>query len=198
MFKTFTSHLFYKIGLLVLLFSILLIATVFFIVDYYYTEQDSLYITHELYFYSELVEQWDFVNNPSGVRTDANNLGFSVGIYSDVDSSLVWFYPDTVFAKGYISDADSENLGPRYDIEIPFVDYTPTLNHKYTGDLYPRLLEQYAASIAATTYNANIKYWENAASGCLTFMEITEKNRGNFLGYRDVENCVIINEKNYK
>ncbi len=82
--------------------------------------------------------------------------------------------------------------------ELPFVDYTPTLNHKYTGDLYPRLLEQYAASIAATTYNANIKYWENAASGCLTFMEITEKNRGNFLGYRDGENCVVINEKNYK
>ena len=59
-------------------------------------------------------------------------------------------------------------------------------------------MEQYAASIAATTYNANIKYWENAASGCLTFMEITDKNHGEFLGYRDGENCIIINEKNYK
>ncbi len=83
-------------------------------------------------------------------------------------------------------------------VELPFVQYTPTLNHKYIGDLYPRLLEQYAASIAATTYNANIKYWENAASGCLTFMEITDKNHGEFLGYRDGENCIIINEKNYK
>ena len=29
-------------------------------------------------------------------------------------------------------------------------------------------------------------------------MEITEKNYGKFLGYKDGENCVIINEKNYQ
>ena len=82
--------------------------------------------------------------------------------------------------------------------ELPYVKYTPTLDHEYIGDKYPRLLEKYSASIAATTYNPNIKYWENAAAGCLTFMEITEKNYGKFLGYKDGENCVIINEKNYQ
>ena len=82
--------------------------------------------------------------------------------------------------------------------ELPYVDFTLTLNHKYVGDKYPRLLEKYGASIAATTYNANTKYWENAAAGCLTFMEITEKNHGAFLGYKDGENCIIINEHNYK
>ena len=82
--------------------------------------------------------------------------------------------------------------------DLEYVDYTPTLNHKFIGDEYPRLLEKYSASIAATTYNANIKYWENAAAGCLTFMEITEKNYGGFLGYKDGENCIVINQNNYK
>ena len=83
-------------------------------------------------------------------------------------------------------------------VELPYIDYTSTLNHEYVGDKYPKLLEKYAATIAATTYNANIKYWENAAAGCLTFMEITEKNYGKFLGYKDNETCIIINEKNYQ
>ena len=81
--------------------------------------------------------------------------------------------------------------------DLPFVDYTPTLQHDYIGDRYPKLLEKYAATITATSYNPNIKYWENAAAGCLTFMEITEKNKGKFLGYEDNKTCMIINEENY-
>ena len=82
--------------------------------------------------------------------------------------------------------------------KLPYVDYTPTLQHKYVNDQYPKLLEQYAASIVATSYNPNIKYWENAAAGCLTFMEITKKNRGEYLGYIDGETCIFINEDNYQ
>ena len=37
---------------------------------------------------------------------------------------------------------------------------------------------QYCGAIASTTTNPNIKYWEIPAAGCLTFMEITEKNDG--------------------
>ena len=82
--------------------------------------------------------------------------------------------------------------------KLSYVDYTPTLQHKYVNDQYPKLLEKYSASIAATTYHPNIKYWENAAAGCLTFMEITKSNRGDFLGYRDGESCIFIDQKNYK
>ena len=57
---------------------------------------------------------------------------------------------------------------------------------------------QYCAAIAATTTNPNIKYWEIPAAGCLTFMEITEKNDGGVLGYEDGETAIFINEKNYK
>ncbi len=83
-------------------------------------------------------------------------------------------------------------------VELPYVDYTSTLNHDYVNDRYPILLQKYAAAIAANSYNPNMKYWEIAASGCLTFMEITKKNKGEFLGYEDGKHAIFINEENYK
>lgn len=82
--------------------------------------------------------------------------------------------------------------------KLPYVQYTPTLNHKFVNDEYPKLLEKFQASIAATTNNPNIKYWENAAAGCLTFMEVTKKNKGEYLGYIDGETAIFINENNYE
>lgn len=82
--------------------------------------------------------------------------------------------------------------------KLPYVDYTNTLQHEYVNDNYPLLLQKYAASIAAGTYTTPIKYLENPAAGCLTFMEITKKNRGEHLGYIDDETSIFINEKNYE
>jgi hypothetical protein len=82
--------------------------------------------------------------------------------------------------------------------ELPYVDYTPTLDHKFYGDNYPLLLQKYAASIAATTDCYTMKYFEMPASGCMTFMEITDYNFGKSLGFEDGLNCIYINEKNYK
>jgi len=81
---------------------------------------------------------------------------------------------------------------------LPYVDYTSTLNHDYIGDKYPLLLEKYQASIASTTNFPTIKYWEIPAAGCLTFMEITKKNNGEYLGFIDDESSIFINEKNYQ
>ena len=53
-------------------------------------------------------------------------------------------------------------------------------------------------AIAATTFYPTIKYWETSASGCLTFMEISEKNNGKYLGYKDGTNAIFITENNYK
>jgi len=80
---------------------------------------------------------------------------------------------------------------------LPYVDYTHTLQHDYVGDRYPLLLQKYCAAIAASTYHPLIKYLEMQASGCLTFMEITKKNRGKFLGYEDEKTIISINENNY-
>lgn len=82
--------------------------------------------------------------------------------------------------------------------KLPYVDYTTTLGHEYVGDKYPLLLSKYAAAIAATTSTPTIKYLEIPAAGCLTFMEITEKNNGWYLGFKDGETAVFINERNYK
>lgn len=83
-------------------------------------------------------------------------------------------------------------------IKLPYVDYTTTLQHEYVNDKYPLLLMKYAGSVAAHSLYPVIKYWESTAAGCLTFMEVTERNRADILGFKDVENAIFINEKNYK
>ena len=81
---------------------------------------------------------------------------------------------------------------------LPYVDYTFTLQHEYVGDKYPLLLQKYCSAIAACTFNPLIKFWEIPAAGCLTFMEVTKKNRGEFLGYEDEKTAIFINEDNYE
>ena len=83
-------------------------------------------------------------------------------------------------------------------IELPYVDYTSTLQHKFINDKYPLLLMKYCTSITACSSFAVIKYWESTAAGCLTFMEVTEKNQANLLGFEDGKNAIFINEKNYE
>jgi len=82
--------------------------------------------------------------------------------------------------------------------KLPYVDYTPTLQHEYIGDKYPLLLQKYCASIAATTVNYTAKYFEIPAAGCLTFMEVNDQNGADKLGFIDNENSIFINEKNYQ
>ena len=83
-------------------------------------------------------------------------------------------------------------------IYLPYVDYTTTLQHEYINDKYPQLLMKYCGSIAAHSLYPVIKYWESTAAGCLTFMEVTEKNQAHIMGFKDGENAIFINEKNYK
>ena len=83
-------------------------------------------------------------------------------------------------------------------IELPYVDYTSTLQHEFINDKYPLLLMKYCTSIAAHSLYPVIKYWESTAAGCLTFMEATEKNQANILGFEDGKNAIFINEKNYE
>tara|TARA_Y100000310_G_scaffold296169_1_gene328199 strand:- start:889 stop:1875 length:987 start_codon:yes stop_codon:yes gene_type:complete len=78
------------------------------------------------------------------------------------------------------------------------VIHTRQLEKKFPSSSYNELLAKYSAAIAATTFYPTIKYWETSASGCLTFMEITKLNRGEYLGYRDGENSIFINESNYE
>lgn len=83
-------------------------------------------------------------------------------------------------------------------LELPSVDYTTTLQHEYINDKYPLLLMKYCGSITAHSLYPVIKYWESTAAGCLTFMEMTEKNQAEILGFKDGENAIFINENNYQ
>lgn len=82
--------------------------------------------------------------------------------------------------------------------KLPYVDYTSTLQHEYVGDKYPQLLQKYRSAIAAATTTYAPKFFEIPAAGCMTFMEITNQNYGEYLGYKDEETAIFINEKNYK
>ena len=82
--------------------------------------------------------------------------------------------------------------------ELPYVDYKGIRGKQYFFKDYPTYLSQYQTAIAATTFYPTQKYWEIPAAGCLTFMEITDKNDGKFLGFKNKENSIFINEKNYK
>ena len=81
---------------------------------------------------------------------------------------------------------------------LSYVDYSGIKNSKYVNDDYVTYLTRYRASIAATTFYPTLKYWENAAAGCLTFMEITDKNDGKFTGFEDNKSAIFIDETNYK
>lgn len=71
-------------------------------------------------------------------------------------------------------------------------------NKNFTGNNYYEFLSEYRAGVAATTFYPTVKYWEIPAAGCLTFMEITDVNYGDYLGFVDKKNAIFINESNYK
>ena len=83
--------------------------------------------------------------------------------------------------------------------DLPYVHHEGMKNGKYPfdGD-FPKYLSQYRAAIAACTVYPVQKYWEMPAAGCLTFMEMTERNDGSYLGFKDGETSIFMNEKNYK
>ena len=81
--------------------------------------------------------------------------------------------------------------------DLNSVIHTRNLVKQFPNSNYYQILSKYCAAIAATTYYPTIKYWETSAVGCLTFMEITKINKGNYLGYEDDKTAVFINEENY-
>jgi len=82
--------------------------------------------------------------------------------------------------------------------KLSYVDYTSTLQHKFVNDKYAQLLQKYAAAIAASSYTTVVKMLEIPAAGCLTFIESSKKSDASYLGYRDGETAIFIDEENYK
>jgi len=119
MYKKFTSFLYYKITLLVIVFSISLISIIFFVINYYYTDQDTILDAHEMYFYSELIANWNFPADTLAIKQDINNLQYNVSIYSSENKMLLWAYPNIVNPEGYRIFADSDDMKKIHKINIP-------------------------------------------------------------------------------
>ena len=80
---------------------------------------------------------------------------------------------------------------------LPYVIHSRDISQKYKNLSYIELLSEFQASITATTHYPTLKYLESTASGCLTFMEITNENNGKYLGFEDGKTSIFINEDNY-
>ena len=131
MIKRFTGYLFYKIGLLVALFFFVLSAVVFYVVEYYYTDLDTVFDAQELYFYGDLLNDWEFPQDSLNIKKDINNLRLNVTFYGQ-DSSLVWYYPKPVYPDGYLSYADSDDLEKIHFIKNPlFVSHGSTESDEF-------------------------------------------------------------------
>lgn len=81
---------------------------------------------------------------------------------------------------------------------LSYVDYTSTLKHKFVNDKYSDLLQKYRASIAASTLTFVVKMLEIPAAGCLSFLEVSKKNKCEYVGFQDEKNAIFINEDNYR
>ncbi|RZD42053.1 MAG: hypothetical protein CXT78_10030 [Thaumarchaeota archaeon] len=110
-----------------------------------------------------------------------------------ITNKIYWFLKDRTVDNPYIGYKLRTMVN-----KLSYVDYTTTLQHEYVNDKFPKLLEKYQCVIAACSDTPTINFWEKPAAGCLTFMEITKKNRGKYLGFVDGETAIFINENNYK
>ena len=111
-----------------------------------------------------------------------------------ITNKIYWFLRDRTIKNPYILYKLRTMCN-----DLSYVDYTSTLKHKYVNDKYPLLLQKYRAVIAATSTSPSIKYWETPAAGCLTFMEITDKNYGKeIIEFEDDKSAIFINKDNYK
>ena len=168
------------------------------------------------YLFSSLPDSLIYKYYPKNIKQKIIIFGLEPELYQNV-APFKTRIKDRILITGKMGRTDLKNRAANYILnprrsgwylyklrtickELDYVEYSG-INEKLSDNKnqdYPAYTSKYCAIIAATTFYPTLKYWENAAAGCLTFMEITEKNNGYFLGYKDNETAIFINEKNYK
>ena len=168
------------------------------------------------YLFSSIPDSFIYKYYPKNIKQKIIIFGLEPELYQNVPPFKTRI-KDRILITGKMGRTDLKNRAANYILnprrsgwylyklrtlckELDYVEYSG-INEKLSDNKnqdYPAYTSKYCAIIAATTFYPTLKYWENAAAGCLTFMEITEKNNGYFLGYKDNETAIFINEKNYK
>ena len=166
------------------------------------------------YLFSSIPDSFIYKYYPKNIKQKIIIFGLEPELYQNVPPFKTRI-KDRILITGAMGRTDLKNRAANYILnpgrsgwyhyklrtlckKLDYVEYTGIGGEKYLTEDYPTYTSKYRAIIAATTFYPTLKYWENAAAGCLTFMEITEKNDGYFLGYKDNETSIFINEKNYK
>jgi len=166
------------------------------------------------YLFSSLPDSFIYKYYPKNIKQKIIIFGLEPELYQNVPPFKTRI-KDRILITGAMGRTDLKNRAANYILnpgrsgwyhyklrtlckKLDYVEYTGIEGKKYLTEDYPTYTSKYRTIIAATTFYPTLKYWENAAAGCLTFMEITEKNDGYFLGYKDNETSIFINEKNYK
>ena len=167
------------------------------------------------YYFNFMHEEYFYKFYPRDFKYRTITFGIEPEIYENLDYNFKGRRNDKILNSGAIGKSNLKSrmanmiLNPKrsgwyfYKLRtlcnnLEFVTHTAELEKEFPSCSYPELLSKYCTAIAATTFYPTIKYWESSAAGCLTFMEITELNRGRYLGYEDGENAIFINENNYK
>ena len=168
------------------------------------------------YLFSSLPDSLIYKYYPKNIKQKIIIFGLEPELYQNVPPFKTRI-KDRILITGKMGRTDLKNRAANYILnprrsgwylyklrtlckELDYVEYSG-INEKLSDNKnqdYPAYTSKYCAIIAATTFYPTLKYWENPAAGCLTFMEITKKNNGYFLGYKDNETAIFINEKNYK
>ena len=168
------------------------------------------------YLFSSLPDSLIYKYYPKNIKQKIIIFGLEPELYQNVPPFKTRI-KDRILITGKMGRTDLKNRAANYILnprrsgwylyklrtlckDLDYVEYSG-INEKLSDNKnqdYPAYTSKYCAIIAATTFYPTLKYWENTAAGCLTFMEITEKNNGYFLGYKDNETAIFINEKNYK
>ena len=168
------------------------------------------------YLFSSIPDSFIYKYYPKNIKQKIIIFGLEPELYQNVPPFKTRI-KDRILITGKMGRTDLKNRAANYILnprrsgwhlyklrtlckDLDYVEYAG-INEKLSDNKnqdYPAYTSKYCAIIAATTFYPTLKYWENAAAGCLTFMEITEKNNGYFLGYKDNETAIFINEKNYK
>jgi len=166
------------------------------------------------YLFSSIPDSFIYKYYPKNIKQKIIIFGLEPELYQNVPPFKTRI-KDRILITGAMGRTDLKNRAANYILnpgrsgwyhyklrtlckELDYVEYSGMKGKKYLTEDYPTYTTKYRAIIAATTFYPTLKYWENAAAGCLTFMEITEKNDGYFLGYKDNETSIFINQKNYK
>ena len=167
------------------------------------------------YYFNFMHEEYFYKFYPRDFKYRTITFGIEPEIYENLNYDFKKRRNDKILNSGAIGKSNLKSrtanrvLNPKrsgwyfYKLRtlcnnLEFVTHTAELEKEFPSCSYPELLSKYCTAIAATTFYPTIKYWESSAAGCLTFMEITELNRGKYLGYEDGENAIFINENNYK